>query len=274
MKHQKINLHQRSCPSCGNASHQEKYKSKDYAVVKCDGCDFVYLPVAAEFEHYVEGEGAWQNARGANTVLRLSKMPLRTRFSLATRFRTKFRKKSPVQFLHRHFSDIAHQRIELLDIGCGNGGYLMSLDEKFVPFGIEISKGLAQQAHESFSSRGGSVMNAPTTQALHQFAPHSMGAIVMRSYLEHEAQPLEVLKGCASILKKDGVVVIKVPNYASVNRMFMGANWCGFRFPDHVNYFTPQSLTAMAALAGFRTDQRFTDTLPTSDNMWAALTLA
>jgi len=65
--------------------------------------------------------------------------------------------------------------------------------------------------------------------------------------------------------------VIKVPNYACVNRMMMGANWCGFRFPDHVNYFTPQSLSKMASLAGFKTVQRFSDKLPTSDNMWAVL---
>ena len=31
----------------------------------------------------------------------------------------------------------------------------------------------------------------------------------------------------------------------------MGAEWCGFRFPDHVNYFTPTSLKALATSIGY-----------------------
>ena len=38
-----------------------------------------------------------------------------------------------------------------------------------------------------------------------------------------------------------GVAIVKVPNYGSLNRMVMGGNWCGFRIPDHVNYFTKSS---------------------------------
>ena len=269
-----MNLAQRGCPACQESSSSVEYQSKDYAVVRCDQCDFVYLPVSAAFEHYVEGEGAWENSIGANTELRLKKMPLRTKLSLATRFRTKFKKKTPVSYLDRHFSTTAQKRIEVLDIGCGDGAYLLSLEDRFVPFGIEISKELAHHAEAVFSKRGGSVINAPTTKALFQFQGQSMDAVVMRSYLEHEAEPLEVLQGCANVLKKTGVVVIKVPNYGSLNRRVMGANWCGFRFPDHVNYFTPASLSKMASLAGFRTVQRFTDKLPTSDNMWAVLTPA
>jgi hypothetical protein len=32
----------------------------------------------------------------------------------------------------------------------------------------------------------------------------------------------------------------------------MGAKWCGFRFPDHVNYFSGRSLRALAESVGFR----------------------
>ena len=274
MDRRSMNLTQRGCPSCKDSSSKVEYQSQDYAVVRCVPCGFVYLPVSAAFEHYVEGDGAWENAIGANTALRLKKMPLRTKFSLATRFRTKFRKKTPVSYLDRHFSATNQKRIDVLDIGCGDGGYLLSLEDRFVPFGIEISRELAQLAEAVFSGRGGSVINAPKTKALHQFQSQSMDAIVMRSYLEHEAEPLEVLQGCAKVLKKTGLVVIKVPNYASLNRIVMGSNWCGLRFPDHVNYFTPQSLSTMAALAGFKTIQRIADKLPTSDNMWAVLTPA
>ena len=244
---------------------------REFSVVQCDGCGFTYLPVAASLDHYFEGDGAWENAQPLEIERRKKRKPLRMRLDLATRFRTKFRKKSPSHSIARHFAHDRQARLDVLDIGCGSGGYLLSLDERFVPHGIEISKGLAQEAHASFSKRNGSVVNAATTSALGQIAPQSMDAIVMRSYLEHESEPLAVLKGCASVVRKHGLVVVKVPNYASINRHVMSSGWCGFRFPDHVNYFTPKSLTDMAATAGFRTVQSFADKLPTSDNMWAVL---
>jgi hypothetical protein len=52
----------------------------------------------------------------------------------------------------------------------------------------------------------------------------------------------------------------------------MGGRWCGFRYPEHLNYFTPETLRTMAAKAGFRISFGLAGRLPTSDNMWAALT--
>ena len=70
---------------------------------------------------------------------------------------------------------------------------------------------------------------------------------------------------------RSGIAVVKVPNYASLNRRVMGRNWCGFRWPDHLNYFTPKSLTAMAGATGFSCRFGMLGALPTSDNMWAVL---
>ncbi|MCK5445148.1 MAG: methyltransferase domain-containing protein, partial [Rhodospirillaceae bacterium] len=73
------------------------------------------------------------------------------------------------------------------------------------------------------------------------------------------------------VLKPGGVAIIKVPNFASLNRLVMGKKWCGLRYPDHLNYFTPRSLKAMAAKAGFQVKTGLTYQLPTSDNMYAVL---
>ena len=47
--------------------------------------------------------------------------------------------------------------------------------------------------------------------------------------------------------------------------------WGGFRVPEPVNYFTPDSLHKMAASVGLSGEQSVLDRLPTSDNMWAVL---
>ena len=258
----------RNCPQCASENRSREYALAEGEICKCSDCNFVYLPVAADLSYLTEGEGAWENSLATHTAARLKSAPVRTRLSLATRFRTKFRKKSPVTFIMDHFAATA-EPINVLDVGCGNGVYLLSLSENFVPFGVELSKGLAEEANQNFAGRGGYVVHSSAAMGLQKFEPRSMDAVVMRSYLEHDAEPLQVLTACQKILKPGGMAVVKVPNYGSVNRQIMGKNWCGIRYPDHLNYFTPQSLEAMAKKAGFRVDQSFLNRLPTSDNMWA-----
>ncbi len=72
-------------------------------------------------------------------------------------------------------------------------------------------------------------------------------------------------------LRKGGIAVIKVPNFGSVNRMVRGPKWCGIRLPDHVNYFTRDSLTKLADQAGFDIHFPFLLSLPTDDNVVAVL---
>ena len=157
----------------------------------------------------------------------------------------------------------------VVDLGCANGPLGDELGEKFVPIGVEISSDLAQLADTAFKKRGGYAINAPGLAGLKTFPDDYFSAATLRSYLEHELNPKEVLKELFRCMVKGGIAVIKVPNYGSVNRMVTGSRWCGLRFPDHLNYFTPSSLRKMAVECGFRVRRfNFIDRLPTSDNMW------
>lgn len=66
--------------------------------------------------------------------------------------------------------------------------------------------------------------------------------------------------------------MIKVPNYASLNRHMRGARWCGFRWPEHVNYFTPRTLRMISDRAGLKVVRmNFFDRFPFSDSLYAVL---
>ena len=93
-------------------------------------------------------------------------------------------------------------------------------------------------------------MNAPSLVGLQTFPPDYSEAAVMRSYLEHELEPLGVLTEVYRVLKPDGIAVVKVPNFGSVNRHVKGRKWCGFRYPDHLNYFTRSTLRISPVPAG------------------------
>ena len=158
---------------------------------------------------------------------------------------------------------------EGIDIGCGSGAKFENISNNFTPFGIDISEESANKADLSFKKRGGRAICSPATKVLEEFGENKFSGAILRSYLEHEHEPFEVLKNLKFTLKNDACVIIKVPNYDSVNRKIRKEKWCGFHFPDHVNQFTPKTLLKMVKDTNYEVLKfNFLDYLPTSDNMW------
>ena len=144
-----------------------------------------------------------------------------------------------------------------------------NISNNFTPFGLDISEESANKADLSFKKRGGRAICSPATKVLEEFGENKFSGAILRSYLEHEHEPFEVLKNLKFTLKNDACVIIKVPNYDSVNRKIRKEKWCGFHFPDHVNQFTPKTLLKMVKDTNYEVLKfNFLDYLPTSDNMW------
>ena len=139
----------------------------------------------------------------------------------------------------------------ILDIGCGSGAKFENISNKYIPYGIDISEESAREANEVFKIRGGEAVCAPSTEVLDRFGENKFSGAILRAYLEHEHDPFEVLKNLKYTLKNDAYAIIKVPNYGSLNRRVRGNKWCGFRFPDHVNQFTPKTLLTMISNANY-----------------------
>jgi SAM-dependent methyltransferase len=135
-----------------------------------------------------------------------------------------------------------------LEVGCGAA---TRIPEGAIPYGIEVSSELARQASPLYEARGGKVIHAPAAHAIEEFPDAFFDNIIMRSYLEHEAQPRLVLERAFAKLKPGGKISLRLPNFGSINRFVMRKNWCGFRFPDHVNYFTPRTLRKLGESVGY-----------------------
>lgn len=155
----------------------------------------------------------------------------------------------------------------LVDFGCGDGRFLEKAAQRFTVAGVEISPRMARLAAERVPSAR--ILCCPLVEA-----PLSAGefdVVTAFSVLEHEWRPLEALALAHSALRSGGCIICKTPNHASWNRVFMREDWCGYRLPDHCNYFTPQTLAAMLRKVGFEPLRgSFLDHLPTSDSLWLA----
>ena len=233
----------RACPMCSvtSVTPLPQYTTSEWPVVSCRSCGFVFLREVPGEAALVENF-AWEKTFVAERERREKRAW--SGLDKKTRWRLKFGK---VQ--DRFYRGVTIGKSgNVLDIGCGGS---CRLPDGVTPFGIEVSEALARQADEKFRARGGYVVCAPARAALDSFADGHFTAMVMRSYLEHEENPGPVLELAYRKLAPGGAIYVRVPNYGSLNRRIMGAKWCGFRFPDHVNYFTGQSLRALAAKAGF-----------------------
>jgi SAM-dependent methyltransferase len=259
----------RNCPLCGAAASRARplaYRTPEFQVVQCASCDLAFLDQLPP-QHEFEEERAWEVSSISYAAQRKHAYPLMTWLEQATRYRMHLMsKREPKRILARLV-----RRGPVIDVGCGTGLNLIPPPAGFVPYGIEISKSASAAADAAFAPHGGKCVQASAAVALGGFPRGFFNGALAIGYIEHEFFPLEALRSLRQALADDGAVVIKTPNFGSLNRRIMGMRWSGFRFPDHVNYFTPATLREIARRAGFTTHFGPTDRNPVSDSLWGVL---
>ena len=258
----------RACPFCGRKNPDAKaleYSRAPWALKECGGCGFVYLENPPKYEALSENF-AWEQTYEKEKEHRAAAEPVVFRLSRGVVFlRRRVFKRDKLRRLLR--TEIAPGR--LLDVGCGHGGSFLDWNGKFIPHGVEISKELARRSHAIAEKQGGYVIHANAIEGLGKFPAAFFSGAILSSFLEHEVNPRALLTALNHVMAPGGRVVIKVPNYGCINRGFRGGKWCGFRFPDHVNYFTPVNLRTMVEESGFSIAKFGPgDRFPLSDNMW------
>ena len=147
----------RNCPFCQASSENAKtlsYGNAEWPMIQCNQCQFVYLKRAPVYERLSE-EFAWEKTSETERQAREEREPVKQGLSRAFKhFRQKVLKRNKLPELIEKY--IPGGRV--LDIGCAAGGLLATLPAKYQPYGIEVSKALAQAATEVVGPRGGSIM--------------------------------------------------------------------------------------------------------------------
>ncbi len=250
----------RFCPVCFSVSAAPlpALSHPEWNTVKCTDCTMVYLDEAPDYASLSE-EMAWTKQFSKEKKRRREKEPIVAWLDAKTRWRLHM-------FRDDEWAYIAGQVSagHVLDVGCGQ---VDNVPAHFTPYGIEIEKQAASISDKLMRRRGGYVIHAPALDGLRQFEDEQFDGIIMRSYLEHEARPRDVLRTCRDKLKPGGVIYVKVPNFDTINRLVRGIDWCGFRFPDHLNYFGVRTLRELAKLEDFQFSIKNKLTRYTNDNM-------
>ena len=261
----------RTCPACkagGAQLKKNRYSHGDWVLKECLSCGFVFLENPPDYAT-LQGQFSWENTSGIQNETR-RKSYSRGEYAVRSAIRgvrsltnTVIRRDKHVSLGYRYF-----RQGWIIDLGCGLGNF-SPLPPSCKLLGIEISTRIVADARPIFESRGGRIIHADVLSGLQSLETASCDGALVESYLEHEVQPAEVLQELSRVLRAESAIILKLPNYACWNRQVRGKKWCGFRLPDHVNYFTPNTLRALLGQQGFEIARfTFLDRLWTNDNMW------
>lgn len=265
-----------SCPACGNVElntvtyerHDDAGQMPDiWRMVRCASCESLYLnprpdeeslPRAYEDYYTHQAEGTEISGSGSSgLVWRMINGYLNHRFGTHRKPYNRlgsglFSAIEPwrlkLDYFGRHLTQQRYpERGRLLDIGCGNGAFLLrAKDMGWDVVGCEPDC----QAVATCRDQRLEVVNG---DAFHyELAECSFDAVTMSHVIEHVSDPRLLLQRVFDLLRPGGVLWLALPNPESIGLKTFGAAWRGLHVPYHL------CIPSQRVLGGWLTDAGFT----------------
>ena len=229
------------CKLCGADNTKLLFIAKErdwgteefFNIVRCNKCNLVYInprPSKEELSKYYpeqyyafedEDPGAYvRRKKAGEDILRFVGYPTQTKTG----------------------------GVRILDVGSGKGLFLSVMKELgFENFGVELSPIAVDFASKNY---GVNVFNGELEQA--NFSDEYFDLVTMWQVLEHLLNPFESLQEIFRILKKNGLLIIAVPNFSSFQAQIFRDKWYPLDVPRHLYQFEPGTLKKMLSIAGFK----------------------
>jgi 2-polyprenyl-3-methyl-5-hydroxy-6-metoxy-1,4-benzoquinol methylase len=126
----------------------------------------------------------------------------------------------------------------VLDVGCGRGVLLQEFRRRgWEVQGTELSESAASHARQTLKIP----VEIGDLETI-SFPPNYFDAITLWHVLEHVADPRTLLAEIRRILKPDGVLLVAVPNFGSLEARISKDKWFHLDVPRHVTHFSAATL--------------------------------
>ncbi|MFZ5761482.1 MAG: class I SAM-dependent methyltransferase [Thermodesulfobacteriota bacterium] len=134
----------------------------------------------------------------------------------------------------------------LLDVGCGCGYFLLAAREAGLdPVGTDLTA--ANRCYIE-SELGEKLLVGELTGL--PLEAETFDVITLWHTLEHHPDPASSVQQCLRWLKRDGVLIVEVPNHDTIDARKYGPKWPNWDLPFHLHHFTERSLKRLLQTAG------------------------
>ena len=222
----------KKCPWCNSENNHKFLELKDYfltqeefEILECDDCKLLFTnpcPTPDKIGDYYKSEDYLSHNEEKKSLFakiynKVKRINIKNKFNIA----------------------VSHQpsAISLLDIGCGVGDFLLYAKEKGCNItGIEPSEDARTIAEKKLECK---ILSPEELQNIHD---NSFDIITMWHVLEHVADLKTEIQHLQRILKKDGKLVLALPNYKSYDAEYYKDKWAAYDVPRHLSHFSQTSI--------------------------------
>jgi 2-polyprenyl-3-methyl-5-hydroxy-6-metoxy-1,4-benzoquinol methylase len=208
--------------------------SKKHRIIECKNCEHIQLnpiPSSSTYKKFYDDDQQLKNINYNFTIKQLEK-----------------KSEVDVQRRMQSIKKLNSKKDRILEIGSGNGFFLKNMyNLEYNITGLEISKERREISKE--------ITNAPVINHNLINAKKSLGkfdSILLFQVLEHVINPIDFLKKIFVILKKNGFIVIEVPNVKDL-QIKLNSNYARWFWQmAHLNYFSKNTLELVLKRSGYR----------------------
>lgn len=236
-------IHYQHCPVCKSELIREQLTAKDHTVSKEDFSIWECNACTTRFTQDIpsqDGIGVYYASENYISHSDTRKGIINSLYHLV-RKRTLAAKKRLL------ISETGMMQGRILDIGCGTGAFLHTMQEaEWEITGLEPDAVARAKATELYQ------IHPQEPGRLFELAPSSYHAITMWHVLEHVHDLHGYMKQTANLLAANGKLFIAVPNYTSRDAVKYTSNWAAYDVPRHLYHFSPQGMEKLLSMHGLK----------------------
>ncbi len=211
-----------ACPVCSSQKINPLRKYENNHLGRCASCGFVFclpVPTADELNQYYSGYGSVEN---------ISPITIQRYHELLDAFEP-FRKTN-----------------RIIDVGCGRSHFLKTARERgWNVYGTEYSDELVNHGR----NMGIEMFKGDITEA--GFESGKFDVVTSFEVLEHTWAVKQQVNTYNHILRKEGALYLTTPDFNSIIRRYVGADYSVINYPEHLTYFTKKTLHRLLKDSGF-----------------------
>ncbi|NTW33394.1 MAG: class I SAM-dependent methyltransferase [Bacteroidetes bacterium] len=225
----------KKCPICNNEQFSDYLKCYDYFltqeefnIVTCNNCRFTFVnprPEADNLSKYYNSTEYVSHSATKNKGL----------FNYVYRKIRNYTHKKKVNLVSYYSKGKS-----ILDIGCASGEFLNLFKLKgWKTKGIEPNSNARNFAKKEYN------LDVIDENDINDVSNESIDVITMWHVLEHVSDLNQRMLDLKRILKKDGYLIIAVPNCTSYDAEYYRNFWAAYDVPRHLYHFTPETMQTL-----------------------------